>query len=341
MTSGRLVLLNGPSSAGKTTLAVAVADRLATPWLVMPVDLFHQIRTRPPGELSEESWQQVFRRTRAAYHRALAGAVDAGCDVLGDHALSEPWRLDDLLDLTAGQDVLLVHVHCDLDELDRRERARADRDPGTARAQAALVFAHGDCDLVVDTTDGVDGAAGEVASLIAHPPGSRAFDRMREKGGQPAAETARSCHQPRAKGTTMSVARDVMNRGAQCLTEDQTLLDAARYMKDLGIGSLPIQAADGNLTGMVTDRDIVVRCVADGASPADVKAGALATGGVQTADVDDSIDDVLQVMREHQVKRMPVLAEGKIVGMISESDLVAALTSDQVGHFAQGVYKKD
>lgn len=179
MTSGRLVLLNGPSSAGKTTLANAVAHGLPDPWLLLPVDLFHAVRTRPLGERSEESWQQVFRRTRAAYHRALAGAVDAGCDVLGDHVLSERWRLDDLLELTDGQDVLLVHVHCDLDELDRRERTRRDRDPGTARAQAAVVFAHDDCDLAVDTTDDVTDAARDVAALIDQPPTSRAFDRMR------------------------------------------------------------------------------------------------------------------------------------------------------------------
>lgn len=180
MTSGRLVLLNGPSSAGKTTLAKRVAQALPDPWLLLPVDLFHAVRTRPSGERSEESWQQVFRRTRAAYHRALAGAVDAGCDVLGDHVLSEPWRLDDLLGLTDALDVLLVHVRCDLGELDRREQGRRDRDAGTARAQAAVVFAHVDCDLTVDTTAGVAQAARELASLIAQPPASRAFDRLRE-----------------------------------------------------------------------------------------------------------------------------------------------------------------
>ncbi len=139
----------------------------------------------------------------------------------------------------------------------------------------------------------------------------------------------------------MTTARDVMNRGAQCVTEDQTLLDAARYMKSLGIGSLPIQSADGTLTGMITDRDIVVRCVADGADAASTSAGSLATGAVQTVDADTSIDDVLSVMRHHQVKRLPVMGEGQVVGMISESDLVAALTSEQVAHFAEGVYQRD
>ncbi|MGH3361555.1 MAG: CBS domain-containing protein [Nocardioides sp.] len=139
----------------------------------------------------------------------------------------------------------------------------------------------------------------------------------------------------------MTTARDVMNRGAQTLAEDQTLLDAAKYMKDLGIGALPVQSSDGTLTGMVTDRDIVIRCVADGADPSSTTAGSLATGGVQTVDADNAIEDVLSVMRQHQVKRLPVMSGGDVIGMISESDLVAELSSDQVGHFAEGVYARN
>lgn len=176
---GRLVLLNGPSSAGKTTLSQAVAARLPTPWLLLPIDLFHQIRTRPDADLTPRQWNDVFRRTRAAYHRALAGAVASGCDVLGDHALSEPWRLDDLLRVTEGLDVLLVHVTCSPAELRRREKARGDRDPKTAVTQQRQVFQHGDCDLTVDTTYGPDEPTAALLELIRTPPASRAFDRLR------------------------------------------------------------------------------------------------------------------------------------------------------------------
>jgi CBS domain-containing protein len=139
----------------------------------------------------------------------------------------------------------------------------------------------------------------------------------------------------------MTTAGDVMNRGAQCVAESQTLFDAASYMKNLGIGALPIQSTDGSLVGMVTDRDIVIKCVAEGADPAATSAGSLATGEVQTVSADDDIDDVLSVMRRHQVKRLPVMSDGTLVGMISESDLVAELTADQVASFAEGVYKKN
>ena len=179
MASGRIILLNGPSSSGKTTLSKAVASRLTTPWLVMPVDLFHQIRTRPDADLTDRQWHDVFHRTRAAYHRALVGAASSGMDVLADHVLNEPWRLDDLLRLSTGLDVLLVHVTCSPKELRRREKLREDRDPGTAKYQERLVFQHGDCDLTVDTTYGPDEPTAAVLDLIRNPPEQRAFDRLR------------------------------------------------------------------------------------------------------------------------------------------------------------------
>jgi chloramphenicol 3-O phosphotransferase len=178
---GRLVLLNGPSSAGKTTLSHAVAARLSTPWLLLPVDLFHQIRTRPDADLTPRQRNDVLRRTRAAYHRALTGAVTSGCDVLGDHVLNEPWRLDDLLRLTPGLDVLLVHVTCSPTELKRREKARGARDPGAALVEQRLVFQHGDCDLAVDTTYGPDEPTAALLQLIREPPADRAFDRLRKR----------------------------------------------------------------------------------------------------------------------------------------------------------------
>ena len=139
----------------------------------------------------------------------------------------------------------------------------------------------------------------------------------------------------------MTTARDVMNRGAQTIGEDETLLQAAQHMKSLQIGALPITGGDGSLIGMVTDRDIAVRCVADGADASSTTAGSIAAGSVRSCDADDDIDTVLRTMREHQVKRSPVLSDGGVGGMISEPALVAELSGEQVAHSAEGVYKKD
>jgi chloramphenicol 3-O phosphotransferase len=179
--SGRIVLFNGPSSSGKTTLTKAVSRRLPTPWLVLPVDLFHQIRTRPDADLTDRQCHDVFHRTRSAYPRAMAGAASSVMVVQADHVLNVPWRLDDLLRLTEGIDVLLVHVTCSPKELRRRETTRGDRDPGSALAQRRLVFQHGDCDLTVDTTYGPDEPTAAVLDLIRTPPEDRAFDRLRAK----------------------------------------------------------------------------------------------------------------------------------------------------------------
>lgn len=130
--------------------------------------------------MSERDWQDVFRRTRAAYHRALVGAARGGMDVVGDHVLNEPWRLADLLDVSEGVDVFLVHLRADLATLERRERERGDRDIGTAAIQQELVYAHGDCDLDIDTTTlPPREAAARITELVQRPPTTRAFDRLR------------------------------------------------------------------------------------------------------------------------------------------------------------------
>ena len=112
-----------------------------------------------------------------------------------------------------------------------------------------------------------------------------------------------------------------MTTGTQCIQEDQTLAEAARMMRDLDVGSLPICGADGRLHGMVTDRDIVVKCIADDGDYTQTRAGDLAQGSVHWVSADADIDDVLAQMSEHQVKRMPVVEDHRLVGMISETDL--------------------
>jgi chloramphenicol 3-O phosphotransferase len=179
--TGRVLLLNGPSSAGKTSLSHALSDLLPTPWHVFPVDEVHAMRSRPDLRgVTGIDWESVFHSSRAGYHRAVAGLAHAGCDVIADHVLSEPWRLADLLDVTRGLDVLMVHVTCDPDVLAAREAARGDREPGAALRQLGSVFKHGDCDLTLDTTStSAEACAADVARLLDNPPADRAFERLR------------------------------------------------------------------------------------------------------------------------------------------------------------------
>ncbi|USQ78669.1 CBS domain-containing protein [Ornithinimicrobium faecis] len=139
----------------------------------------------------------------------------------------------------------------------------------------------------------------------------------------------------------MSTAREIMNSGIQTLNEDQSLAEAAVLMRDLGVGSLPVQTADGALTGIITDRDIVVRACAEGRDLASTKAGELAQGIVSTIGPDEPAETVVDLMGTQQVKRMPVVENGTVVGIISESDLARNVAEDQVHHFVQMVYGRD
>jgi CBS domain-containing protein len=138
--------------------------------------------------------------------------------------------------------------------------------------------------------------------------------------------------------TVMKTARDIMHQGAECVNEDQTLQDAARMMRDLGVGSLPICGNDNRLHGMITDRDIVIRCLAEGRDPAGMTAGDLAQGAPRCVTADADVDHVLQTMSNHQIRRVPVLENHQLVGMISEADLARHLSDEQIAHFVTSVY---
>ena len=98
-----------------------------------------------------------------------------------------------------------------------------------------------------------------------------------------------------------------MHTGANCIAEDQTLLDAARMMRDMGVGSLPICGNDGKLHGIITDRDIVIKAVAEGKDLSSCTASELAQGHVTYVDADTDMDTIVDLMGREQVKRMPVI----------------------------------
>ncbi|WP_173923360.1 CBS domain-containing protein [Agromyces sp. Marseille-P2726] len=130
----------------------------------------------------------------------------------------------------------------------------------------------------------------------------------------------------------MTVARDLMTPDPTCVIENQTLVEAARMLRDHDVGSLPICSKDKRLRGMLTDRDIVVKCIASGGDPNTVTAGSLADGGPITIGADDDIREALEMMQQYQVRRLPVVDGHDLVGILSQADVARALSADEIGH---------
>ena len=135
-----------------------------------------------------------------------------------------------------------------------------------------------------------------------------------------------------------NTARDIMTGGVDCIGENETVADAARKMAQLGVGALPICGEDDRLKGMVTDRDIVVKVIAEGKDPASCTAGELGQGKPITIGADDSLEELVRTMAQYQVKRLPVIDGHRLVGVVSESDVVSAAPQELVVDLVKGVY---
>ena len=112
--------------------------------------------------------------------------------------------------------------------------------------------------------------------------------------------------------------------------------DASEPRPIAGI-SPPVSDADERMCGIVTDRDIVVKCVAMGHDPAKVTAGQLCEGTPRWVEADQDVSSVLAAMETHQIRRMPVVRNKKLVGMISEADIARHLPDDQVAEFVERI----
>lgn len=129
----------------------------------------------------------------------------------------------------------------------------------------------------------------------------------------------------------MSTAREIMTPNAECVNADETVLDAAEKMARLDVGSLPICGSDDRLKGMLTDRDIVVKVLAQGKEPTSCLAGELAQGEAVTIGADDEAEEILRTMASHKVRRLPVIDGHRLVGMVALADVARALPDAPVG----------
>lgn len=135
----------------------------------------------------------------------------------------------------------------------------------------------------------------------------------------------------------MKTARDIMTGSAECARTTDTLVEAARKMRDLDVGGLPICGEDDRLHGMITDRDIVVQCIADGGDPSSVTVEQLGLAETVTIGADDSSEEALDTMVKHGVRRLPVIDGHDLIGMVSQADVATDLADDKVAQLVRGI----
>jgi len=130
--------------------------------------------------------------------------------------------------------------------------------------------------------------------------------------------------------------RDAMTPNPTFVSPTQPITEAARIMRDEDVGSLPVCEGD-RVTGIVTDRDIVVRGLADGREASQLKVQDVSSREVQTVDADEDLDEALRVMASHQVRRVPVVEAGRLVGVLAQADVAEHTKEKRTGELVQDI----
>jgi CBS domain-containing protein len=124
--------------------------------------------------------------------------------------------------------------------------------------------------------------------------------------------------------------RDALTPGVRSVSPSDSLTDAAVAMRDEDVGSLPVVEGD-RVVGIVTDRDIVVRAVAEGADPRTGTVGDVASGDLVTVEPDEDLDEALKLMAQHRVRRLPVVENGRLVGVVAQADVALEANDKDAG----------
>ena len=128
----------------------------------------------------------------------------------------------------------------------------------------------------------------------------------------------------------MTTAREIMTNDVRCVQEDQSLAEAARLLRDLNVGAVPICGNDNRLKGMVTDRDIVVKALASGRSPEQTAVREVMTTDLVTCREDEEVTSAVSRMAERQVRRIPVVDRGgSLTGIIAQADVATRVHKDK------------
>jgi CBS domain-containing protein len=132
--------------------------------------------------------------------------------------------------------------------------------------------------------------------------------------------------------------RDAMTPEPRVADPSLSLAEAAQLMKSEDIGSLPV-VQEGQLVAVLTDRDIVVRAVAESADPSATRVGDIASRKPVTIEPDEDLDEALEQMARAQVRRLPVVESGRLVGVLAQADIAQEAKSKQAGELVEEISK--
>jgi CBS domain-containing protein len=134
----------------------------------------------------------------------------------------------------------------------------------------------------------------------------------------------------------MTRVADVMTPGVETTTSSEALRDAARTMRNGDFGAMPV-VDDGRLVGMLTDRDIVVRAVAEGLDPMSARVGDVASPSPVAVAPDQDLDEAMELMAEYRVRRLPVVDGERLVGVVSQADVALEANEKKTGSVVQEI----
>jgi CBS domain-containing protein len=131
--------------------------------------------------------------------------------------------------------------------------------------------------------------------------------------------------------------RDVMTANPTCITPSTSVVVAARMMEDEDVGSLPVVESDDFLIGIVTDRDVALRVVGAGRDPGSTQVGEILTENPISAYPDEPLDEALEHMAYRRVRRLPVVDSDRLIGMLSQADVVHEVKDKKAGQLVEEI----
>ena len=131
--------------------------------------------------------------------------------------------------------------------------------------------------------------------------------------------------------------KELMTENPRSVSADQTVVDAARIMRDEDAGLVPVVEGE-RLVGTLTDRDIAIRVVAEGRDPESTNVREVASTDLVTIDPQQDLSEALRLMAQHQVRRLPVVEEdGRLVGILAQADVARHADEEQVGEVVEQI----